>query len=138
MACAENIGMVKAIFFSMEYCIARWWKCIAIVQKPKYFLKNFVLWQYTGATGKFPNFLHHFSASLIGWWGFCGFSIGNSPPNYNDTGGWKAVAQKGFARCKESILHNLKLWALIGLVWNGACGVEGNVSAAAVTIISIM
>ena len=29
--------------------------------------------------------------------------------NYNCTGGWKALAQKGFARCKESILHNLKL-----------------------------
>ena len=29
--------------------------------------------------------------------------------NYNCTGGWKAVEQKGFARCKESILHNLKL-----------------------------
>ena len=33
--------------------------------------------------------------------------------NYNCTGGWKAVAQKGFARCKESILHNLKLWAMM-------------------------
>ena len=58
-------------------------------------------------------FLH----PLKGWWALRQ-AQGDSPSffdwetdrvNYYCTGGWKTVVQKGCARCKESILHNLKL-----------------------------
>ena len=41
------------------------------------------------------------------------FDWGADRINYNCTGGWKAMEQKGYARCKEGILHNLKLWATL-------------------------
>ena len=44
------------------------------------------------------------------------FDWGADRINYNCTGGWKAMEQKGYARCKEGILHNLKLWAMMRLV----------------------
>ena len=58
-------------------------------------------------------------------------------------GGWeksvgKAMAQKGCARCKESIQHNPKLQAPMDFASNAACGVEGNRFAAAVRITLIM
>ena len=58
-------------------------------------------------------FLH----PLKGWWALRQ-AQGDSPSffdwetdrvNYYCTGGWKSVAQKGCARCKESILHNATL-----------------------------
>ena len=44
------------------------------------------------------------------------FNLGTDLVNYNCTGGWKAVAPEGLPEGKESILHNLKLWAIMRLV----------------------